>query len=141
MMSVIKFDPDHFHELNIQNRQAWAYGFVTQEDLEGLAEFDAFSAVIGNTVVACAGVVPMHRHRAHCWALLAENLGMKLLMVHRAIKRYLSICPYRRIETSVECDHVEGHRWAKALGFVCEAERLVEYGENGADHALYRWAG
>lgn len=140
-MIVVRFEPKHFTEMNLQDKQAWAYGFVTAEDLAGLAEFDAFSAIIGNTVVACAGVVPMHRHRGHCWALLSNNLGVKLLLVHRAIYRYLKICPYRRIETSVECDHVEGHRWAKALGFVLEAERLEAYGENGADHAMYRWAG
>lgn len=140
-MIVSKFEPDHFDQINLQSNQRWAYGFVKPEDLKGLAEFDAFSAVIDNTVVACAGVVPMHRHRGHCWALLGEGLGIKLLLVHRAIYRYLEICPYRRIETSVECDHEEGHRWARALGFVCEAERLKEYGENGADHAMYRWNG
>lgn len=42
-----------------------------------------------------------------------------------------------RLEISVRCDFVLGHKWAKMLGFRVETERMVRFGPEGEDHTGY----
>lgn len=97
----------------------------------------AFTGLIDDRVIFCAGVSEYWPGRGEGWALLTEESRHHMLVITRMIKRFLEICPTRRIEASVEVNFKEGHRWAKMLGFELEASRLRAYLPDGQDCSLY----
>jgi hypothetical protein len=60
-----------------------------------------------------------------------------LVRVTKMAKRFLDVCPIRRIEAAVVVDHGPGHRWAQLLGFELEAPLLRAYTPQGEDCSLY----
>lgn len=80
----------------------------------------AFTALHGETVLACAGVVEVWAGRALAWALIAEDAGRHMLGIHRAVSGFLMQAPYRRIEATVDEGFEAGHRWLRLMGFVLE---------------------
>lgn len=140
-MIVEPLTKGHYRQLVLQPAQASIGGRITDDVLDTLMQWPAYAAVAGDRVLAICGVAQHHPGRAHGWALFAADLGVQMTAVVRAIRRFLRVCGYARVETTVVCDHREGHRLARLLGFVCECERMTGFGEDGEDHAMYRWAG
>lgn len=99
----------------------------------------AFAGLLANgRPLLCAGVTLYWENRAEAWAIIDHTISRRyFLELHKKVKHFLDTVEIRRIELAVECDYVEGHRWAKALGFKLEAERLEAYGIAGTDHSLY----
>lgn len=137
MIRVEPFRAQHFDNLCLQGAQAYMGDWLTPENGAALERSQAFSALVGDTVIGCAGVVPVWAGRAVAWSLLAWNVGPHFVHVHRAVARFLDQCEFRRVEISVDCEFAEGHRWARLLGFEMEAERMRGYRPDGGDCALY----
>ena len=71
------------------------------------------------------------------WALISTGVTARnFAALHAQAKRFLDGLPFDRIETGVDCDFPQGHRWMKALGFTMESPRMRKF-QNGRDHALY----
>jgi hypothetical protein len=140
-MTVVPFELAHFHQLRLQPSQAWLGEALSEATLAQMAAHQSYTVLAGEKVAAIAGLLPHHEKRAHAWALIDRNLGAKFTTLHRIVKRYLSMMAanYPRIETTVQVDFPQGHRWAKTLGFVVEAPCMSKYDEQGRDHTLYRW--
>lgn len=137
MIQVLPFQAEHFERLHLQPAQGYLSSWLTPEQGAILEQSHAFTALVGDTVIGCAGIIPAWRGRALAWSFLAWNIGPHFLSVHRAVARHLDESGYRRIEISVDCDFSEGHRWARLLGFEMEAERMRGYRPDGGDCALY----
>lgn len=139
MITVIEFKADHLKALNIQQRQAYFREYLTDENLKSLedAPGDAYTVMDGDEVIAVAGVMSYGDGRGLAWSYLSNVIGNRMLPLTKAVKRFLSIANYRRIEMVVDCDFTQAHRWAKALGFTMEAERMKAYGMTGKDCSLY----
>lgn len=137
-MKVVRFAPQHIRRLSLQPAQHYLRAEILRP---GYAEFiaqagEAFTALDGDDVIACAGVAVQWEGRALAWALVGDIAGRQMLPLTRAIAGFLSQTPHRRIETAVDVDFAPGHRWARMLGFVCEG-RMRAYLPTGADCDLY----
>jgi hypothetical protein len=124
----------------LQEGQAYLSNWITPQQASALEnETWAFTAMQDNGVpLGCAGVVHMWQGRGMAWAYLSKYAAEeKFILVHRAVRRFLSACYLQRIEMTVDCDFEPGHRWAKMLGFKMEAERMRAYRPDGGDCALY----
>jgi len=90
----------------------------------------AFTAVLDNNVVACAGIIIHHKGMGYAWSIFEKNLiENKRLMVWVTrtvgrilpdIKRSLAL---HRIEMIVDAEEAKHHRWAEKLGFSQENGR------------------
>lgn len=137
-MHIEPFSPDHLRRLLLQPSQT-----MLQPTLADPAYADmlhkggpAYSAFDGDEVVACLGVIPQWQHRAIAWGLVGAEAGKRFVGIHRGVVRFLDLCGYKRVETSVLTDFEEGHRWARMLGFVREGT-MKAYTPGGLDCDLY----
>lgn len=87
--------------------------------------------------VACAGLTMYWPTRAEAWTLFAPNLTRELFYIQRAVKRFLDICPVKRIEAAIDMEREESHRWIKSLGFALESPRLKCFRADGGDVSMY----
>jgi hypothetical protein len=123
--------------MNLQAHQRALLERMPVGYLEKLAEAGpASTAVIGERVLACAGVAYLG-WIGTLWAFVAQDAGAHFISLHREIRRCLMESPVRRIEATVEADFEPGIRWLRLLNF--ENEGLMRaYGPHGEDH--YRFA-
>jgi hypothetical protein len=135
---VEPFAPDHLKILELQQAQAFMRPIMDDDYAQWLAGTStAFSGFDGDRLVGCAGVLPFWSGTELAWALLA-NTGLRAFIgAHRAVQAFLDDRPTRRIETMVDCGHLNGHRWARMLGFICEAPCMLNRSPDGRDMALY----
>ncbi len=92
---------------------------------------------IDGIVLGIAGVVPMWDNVGEAWAIFNPNIKERFLYMHRAVKRYLNTAPFKRIQMTVDCKFINGHRWARLLGFKKEADKLEKYMPDGKDVSMY----
>jgi hypothetical protein len=135
-MEIVPFKREHLKNILIQNQQEGFQELLTPLLMRQL-EKDGYTAVDNGEIIACAGASEVCPNRALAWAYISRDVGPRMIQVTRAVKRYLSIAPYRRIEMDVDCDFPEAHRWARMLGFELECERRRAYTPDGRDCALY----
>ena len=70
-MIIEPFRPDHLDRLLLQPMQQRSRVFFGNPDYgKCLANGLAYAAVEGDTVLACAGLLPMWEGRAEAWALM-----------------------------------------------------------------------
>lgn len=135
---IVPFQPEHLSQLMLQPSQVYMQPMLANT-LYGKYLFDAgpaYSCVIDDMVLACAGLIPQWENRTMAWALIASEAGKHFVSIHRAVKRTFAMHPYRRIETTVNVGFEEGYRWANLLGF--EREGLMrKYLPDGGDCYLY----
>lgn len=139
MISVEPFRARDATELSEQEATAYLRPFISEEVMKALEGSPYAYTLRGadGRVVACAGVYEYWKGRGEAWALMDKNCKSEFFAVHNAVKRFLEICPVRRIEAVVDAGFEAGHRWVKALGFELEAPRLRGYRPTGGDCALY----
>ena len=137
MIEIVEFKPEHFAEIRLQPGQEYLRNFLSFENGSALARNPSYTGLEDGVPVACAGYIVNWPGRATAWSFLSEMGPRSFVQVHKAIKKVLDGCYIKRMEMTVLCDHEEGHRWAKLLGFELEAERMEAYDPEGNDHALY----
>lgn len=122
-MQIIPFQADHVQAINLQMAQRRFDSAFKPEYARALqAAGNAYTAIDGDEPVACCGLVEQWEGRALAWALLAENIGPgRFVRVTRAVRRFLDMADYRRIEMQVDAEHAQAIRWAQMLGFEVEA--------------------
>lgn len=138
-MNVVPFKAADLHAIDLQEGQAYLSSWITPDQAYALEQTDwAYTAIVDNAPIACAGVIPMWQGRGLAWAYLSKQAAREnFLGVHRAVSRFLEACYLQRIEMTVDCEFEQGHRWARMLGFEMEAECMRAYRPDGGDCALY----
>lgn len=136
-MIIVPFKSWHLEKMVVQPAQRALLDNISFEILKTLEQTDAFTAMEGDDVLACAGFMEFYPGRGEGWSYLSANIKPHMVEVVRAIKRYLDMHPCRRQEITVDADFPEGHRMAKILGFTLEAPRMRCYDLAGRDRALY----
>lgn len=120
-IDIVPFKVEHARQIHLQSKQAEVVDSLQLGDTVYMeASGYAFTALEGDTVLACAGIIKLWEGRGHAWALLSGDLGSKFLRVHRAVKRAIELSGYRRIEMDVDASHAEALKWATMLGFYNE---------------------
>lgn len=137
-MIVVPYKAEHLTGILVQDSQQYLRGYLNPAHAEAVEAYPAFTALDGNRVLGCAGILPLWNGRAQSWAFLAGGLERHFISIHRAVKRYLDVCGVRRIECAVDVGFEEGHRWAEMLGFKRETpEPMLGYREDGGACFLY----
>jgi hypothetical protein len=137
MFEVIPFKAPHLAAIRLQAAQMYLSEWVTEEQGAALEQSPSYTAMLDDVPIGAAGVIPIWTGRAMAWSFISDTGPQHFLKCHRAVKHFLDGCFVQRIEMTVDCDHVEAHRWAKMLGFTMEAERMKAYAPDGHDCALY----
>lgn len=115
-MEIIKFVPEHLTMIDPQPWQKRPENALAMQDATG----HAWTAMVNDKTMACAGVVELWPGRAFAWALIDKDAGRHMIGITRAVKNTLAWLPYRRIEMAVIAGFDEGMRWAEMLGFKLE---------------------
>jgi len=136
-MIVVPYQAEHLMALRAQEAQAYVREYMSDKYAKDLENTLSWAGIADGRVIGCFGVCEMWTHRALLWAFLDQSAGRHLVSIHRAVKRFLEVAPYRRIEAEVDCEFEAGHRWLRMLGFEMECERMRCYRVDGGDSALY----
>lgn len=139
-MRIEVFQPYHVDLLRAQGVQGaqinevslvpQSYGMLPQPNGPAVSAFD------GDRILICGGIAKITNTNGVCWALLSEEAGKHMHSLHFAVKRFITLQPWRRLEASVEKNFSAGCRWVQLLGFEMEGE-MRGYGPNGETHLRY----
>jgi hypothetical protein len=134
-VQVVPFKADHLERVQLLDVHA---GFAVSADAAAALEaLPSFTGLDGSRVLGCAGLIPLWPGRAQAWAYLDRGCGGSFVAIHREVSRFFDVCEYKRLEIIVRSDFPEAHRWARLLGFECEAPLMRAYLPCGSDAALY----
>lgn len=138
MIQVVPFRPYHIELLRAQGVQQAQLREVSNVPgtYETVARGPALTAFEGEHVILCGGIAILAPARGVCWALLSERAARHMVFLHYAVKRFISVSHWERLEASVEENFAQGCRWLELLGFSFEG-RMPKYGLDGATHLRY----
>lgn len=136
-MQVVDFKAEHLEQIALQEAQQYLLSHVEPDMGAHLEGHQSFTGIADGKVVACAGVLPYWEDRGLAWAYLSEDAGAHFVAIHKAVKRYLDVAPFKRIEAAVDVNFEAGHRWIKQLGFELEAPVMKAFRPDGGDASLY----
>lgn len=89
-----------------------------EKALAALADMGpAWTGVIGERIVGCAGFVVINKWRAQAWALLQRTHPRDFVHVDRAVRRVFANAEFACVETFTRPTHPAAERWVRALGF------------------------
>ena len=137
-MIVMPFKPEHLEQLRDSQTQGHiAAALGDPAYIRELAQSEGWTAMEGDTVLACAGLIPVWQGHCNAWALIGSKSGPAMLVLTRAILRLLKM-QTGRIQTVVEADFIEGQRWMDVLGFTRETPGVMRHWyPDGSDAILY----
>lgn len=127
----------HLEALVLQPAQSAWRDKLQRVQIEALVASDGWTALNGDEVVGCGGVIDHSGGRGEAWALLAGGAGAQLVSITRAVRRFLAAAPYRRVEAVTACNFPPARRWVTMLGFRFEG-LMSAYCDDGSD--AERWA-
>src|SRR5271169_5706888 len=136
-VTVEPFQPFHIDLLRaqgVQGPQAREVSIVPQ-GYATLAKPSGPSVTVrdGDHIILCGGIVDIGLKRGTCWALLSQDAGQHMLFLHRAVRRFLTMQHWQRLEATVEENFSAGCKWVELLGFQFEG-RMPGYGPDGQTH-------
>lgn len=136
-MKVVPYQPEHLKSLLLQPGQSRARPYLERADYAtALVMPTSFTALEGDRVLACAGVIPLWQGRGEAWALMGSDLRRHFLCIHRATLRFLEACGLQRVEAAVDAEFCEAVEWIEMLGFKHEGP-LRKYTPDGRDCIRY----
>ena len=138
MISYGPFKAEHLSALTVQEAQRWTMSYMPpsmMQLLEGLWSNTVFK---DGRPICCGGVIEQRPDYGILWSFVGSDVTPHdFFHLHRLARLFIRSLPYRRLEMHVDCEFVNGHRWARALGFRCEAPRMRAFLLHGLDAALY----
>lgn len=137
-MIVVPFEAAHLQLLALQEKQLHFQPLFARPEYGSWLEKSgpAFSAAVGDEIIASLGITPQWENRAVAWGLIGKQARRHFVPLTKAIMRFLELCEYRRIETPVDVGFEEGDRWAMMLGFKREGT-MRAFMPDGRDCHLY----
>ena len=139
-MRVLPFEPYHIDLLKAQGVQSAqltevsivpaTYASIARPEGPAVTAFD------GDRILICGGIAKLSAVNGICWALMAQDSGRHMMSLHRAVKRFIDIHPWKRLEATVQKGFPAGCRWVELLGFEFEGE-MRAYGPDGSTHLRY----
>lgn len=136
-MQITPFKAEDFLAIDPQPAQEWVRGQIKLEQLRAIEGTTAWTGSVDGKPVWCFGWSEVYPTRALVWTYIGADAGPHLVAMHREAVRLLDAMPHKRIETEVDCDFEQGHRWVRMLGFELDAARLRGHRADGGDVALY----
>ena len=138
MISYGPFKAEHLSALTVQEAQRWTMSYMPpsmMQLLEGLWSNTVFK---DGRPICCGGVIEQRPDYGILWSFVGSDVTPHdFLTLHRLVKLFICDLPFDRLEMHVDVNFRNGHRWAKTLGFQCEAPRMRRFLLNGTDASLY----
>lgn len=138
MFEIVAYRPEHLAALRLQEAQAFLGDFLSDEKMaQGIAGPWSYTGLLDGVPVGVAGLSEKWPGVATAWALFAPDIPKSAwLAITRKCRAVVDACGFKRIEAAVREDHVQGHRFAKALRFSPSA-LMRRWGPDGRDYRLY----
>lgn len=140
-MIVVPFKAQHFQSIELQDAQLRLRGAFSDEVLCAAEMLPSNTVLINDTVIAIFGVWEKAVDVAIIWVILSKYAGKHMVALTKGARKFLAQLPYKRIEADVDCEFMQGHRWAKMTGFALETERVRAGRLDGGYSAIYARAG
>jgi hypothetical protein len=135
---IVPFKAQHMVDFEVQSMQAAEASILTQQEAMALENTTAYSLFEEGRILACFGMIEVWAGRSIGWSYVSQHIGRRYVKLHRAALRVIDMCEWRRLETYVDVDFAEGHRWARMLGFQLEIDRMRNFRPYGmGDSAMY----
>lgn len=101
----------------------------------------AYTAVLGERVIGCAGLVMLWPGVAAAWMVLSEDIGAHRFWLTRIVRRFLGdftrAFRLHRVEAWALAESVRNQRWLWALGFKPEGGIARQYLSDRRDVIRY----
>lgn len=139
MITLEPFQAYHALEIELQPNQKDRYAFFTEDDYNKIySNLSGCTARIDGKIIFIGGLIRIFPHRYTAWSLISWDAGKHLRKIIRRVKRYFNMY-YRgcRIECTCDVRFIAAHRFAKMLGFKCEAPYLEMYEGDKRTSSLY----
>lgn len=141
-MIVVPFIAVHLEGFKVQKGQGLVNKYmISSEYIETIADYGpVYTGCVDGKPMIFAGMIQIHPHIGMMWAILSEDCKNHMLSATRAVKKFMDDHAHiPRLETAVQRDFKEGHRWAKMLGFQNETPEIGmrNFDEAGATYDLY----
>ena len=137
MISYGPFQAEHFYDLHLQPAQRDIASFMTPHVLVKLERQRSNTIFDGAQPILCGGVLENWSDSGLLWSFVGAGVSRStMLAVHRLTMAFIESLTYTRLEMHVAVGFEAGHRWAKLLGFECEAPCMKAFSQ-GRDMALY----
>jgi RimJ/RimL family protein N-acetyltransferase len=136
--TLIPFKAEHL--LAFQDRDLWArdrWRLAFEKERGG----PAFTVMVGDTIIACAGIVLPWPGLGLVWMALSDDIGSHRVWLTRRVRRMMhdairSLCLHR-LEATVLADNARNQRWIEALGFSRENGKARAYTTDRKDMLRY----
>jgi hypothetical protein len=137
-MVIVPYQPEHLERLLLQPSQAYMRPYLSDPEYKRALKVEgkSFTAISGENILACAGVMPIWKGRGEAWALMTLDFKHDFLAFHYAAKRFLNIVDMTRVEAHVDVGFDCAKRWVERLGFEFEG-KMRAYTPDGRDCLRY----
>lgn len=143
-LEVRKFHRDDVAKLKDYAGVSYLREFIKPADLLRAEQLKyCYSVYKGEQILLCAGVHEYWQDRGEMWAMFDANCKREFIRLVTLIRRFMEVCPLRRLEAVVDHGFEPGHRLVRALGMKLECETMEAYRHNGINASLYarvKWA-
>ena len=138
-MEVISFKSEHLEYLI-------AHGITDEKLMPILNQWTGQSLEAGGETytlwhedrpIMIGGIKQHWFNRGEAWVIFGLTDRKDFVRIHNIVQKFLDRSPFKRIEMVVDYEFFEGHRWARALGFVKEADCMKSYHADGRNASLY----
>lgn len=135
---LIPFRPEHLvSTINRDSGQRESVSLGSEQAQHGLA----FTGVLGDRILGCAGIVMPWPGIGMAWMVLSEDIGGHSVWMTRMVKGFMRdvvrCYNLHRIEAVVLSDNVRNQRWIERLGFSRENGAARQYTPDRKDMIRY----
>lgn len=100
----------------------------------------AFTLLVNNEPIACAGIALQEWSKAEAWAIFSSEFRNYKFIIYKFIKKGLAAAFHEhklvRIQATIDPRYPENVPWIEKLGFEYEG-RLRKWGPEGQDFLMY----
>lgn len=141
---ITEYEPEHARtiiKMNERSQEAWIKkGDIDKWCLACKTGGPAYTLIVEDVPVVCAGVILNEWGRAEAWSLLSNAFYKHKIKAYRAIKAGLDSIVIEnkltRIQATVDSNSPEAIDFIECLGFEYEG-RLRQYGPNREDYLMF----
>jgi hypothetical protein len=105
---------------------------------DGIDLGTAFTLMVDNKIICCAGVVNHRARVGECWLIASKDFRKYRYIICKTVKNFLKMLApfYQRLQMSVREDFIEAQKFAEFVGF--EKEGLMRnFDANNDNYFLY----
>ena len=136
-MRVRQFIINDIKDIELQPHQAQWQHEINAAQFDSVVKNSWTVIDNNNKIVFIGGVYHIWENRLAAWSLISKDAGKNFKFIINKTIQYLNEFKGQRIECYVDPEFVQGHRFAKLLGFNCEALLMQKFHQNGTNASMY----